>query len=206
MALFIDTETNGLPDTKGLNLKWGTYPYYKSTNRYNDARVIQFSFMLTDEKINELELNDFIIKKEDFDINNSNFHGITNEISLKEGVDFDTAIDKFYDLLKSVTHIVAHNILFDINVIKSELYRRDKYDIIQEIDKKKLLCTMSHTKDIIKIKNKYGKNKNPSLKELYYFTFNKEIDNQHNSKYDVINMHSSIKKMYDDNILNYSIV
>jgi len=44
------------------------------------------------------------------------------------------------------------------------------------------------------------------LKELYYFTFNKEIDNQHNSKYDVINMHSSIKKMYDDNILNYSIV
>ena len=101
---------------------------------------------------------------------------------------------------------MAHNILFDINVIKSELYRRDKYDIIQEIDKKKLLCTMSHTKDIIKIKNQYGKNKNPSLKELYYFTFNKEIDNQHNSKYDVINMHSSIKKMYDDNILNYSIV
>ena len=83
MALFIDTETNGLPDTKGLNLKWGTYPYYKSTNRYNDARIIQFSFMLTDEKFNELELNDFIIKKEDFDINNSNFHGITNEISLK---------------------------------------------------------------------------------------------------------------------------
>ena len=29
MALFIDTETNGLPDTKGLNLKWGKYRYVK---------------------------------------------------------------------------------------------------------------------------------------------------------------------------------
>ena len=163
-------------------------------------------FFVASCNLDVIELNDFIIKKEGFDITNSIFHGITNEISLDKGVDFDIAIDKFYELLKKTTHIVAHNILFDINVIKSELYRRDKYDIIQEIDKKKLLCTMSHTKDIIKIKNQYGKNKNPSLKELYYFTFNKEIDNQHNSKYDVINMHSSIKKMYDDNILNYSIV
>ena len=100
---------------------------------------------------------------------------------------------------------MAHNILFDINVIKSELYRRDKYYIIEEIDKKKLLCTMTHTKDIIKIKNQYGKYKYPSLKELYFFNFNKDIEQQHNSMYDVINMHSSIKKMYDDNILNYSI-
>lgn len=205
MALFIDTETNGLPDTKGLNLKWGKYPYYKSTNRYDNARIIQLSFMMTDDKFNELELNDFIIKKEGFDITNSVFHGITNEISLDKGVDFDIAIDKFYELLKKTTHIVAHNILFDINVIKSELYRRDKYNIIEEIDKKKLLCTMTHTKDIIKIKNQYGKYKYPSLKELYFFNFNKDIEQQHNSMYDVINMHSSIKKMYDDNILNYSI-
>ena len=161
--------------------------------------------MITDNKFNELEIHDYIIKKEKFDIANSQFHGITNEISINKGIDFDKAFDIFYENLKSVTHIVAHNIAFDINVIKSELYRRDKMHIIEEINKKELLCTMKHCKGILKIINQYGRHKNPSLKEIYKFAFDKELENAHNSKYDVINMHAVIKKMYDDKILNYSL-
>ena len=77
--------------------------------------------------------------------------------------------------------------------------------IIEEINKKKLLCTMRHTKNIIKIINKFGKYKYPSLKELYRYCFNKEIENAHNSKYDVINLYDSIKKLYDDGILYYNL-
>jgi DNA polymerase-3 subunit alpha len=205
MALFIDTETIGLPVTKNLNLKWGEYPCYTLLNRYDSARIVQLSYMITDNKFNELEIHDYIIKKEKFDIANSQFHGITNEISINKGIDFDKAFDIFYENLKSVTHIVAHNIAFDINVIKSELYRRDKMHIIEEINKKELLCTMKHCKGILKIINQYGRHKNPSLKEIYKFAFDKELENAHNSKYDVINMHAVIKKMYDDKILNYSL-
>ena len=59
---------------------------------------------------------------------------------LNKGVDFDEALDIFYESSeRSVTHIVAHNIAFDINVIKSELYRRDTmHYIIEEINKKEL--------------------------------------------------------------------
>ena len=64
---------------------------------------------------------------------------------------------------------------------------------------------MKHCKDIVKIINQYNRYKNPSLKEIYKFAFDKELKNAHNSKYDVINMHAVIKKMYDDNILNYSL-
>ena len=64
---------------------------------------------------------------------------------------------------------------------------------------------MKHCKGILKIINQYGRHKNPSLKEIYKFAFDKELENAHNSKYDVINMHSVIKKMYDDKILNYSL-
>ena len=32
MALFLDTETTGLPDTH--NLRWGEYPYYKKLDKY----------------------------------------------------------------------------------------------------------------------------------------------------------------------------
>lgn len=204
MALFIDTETNGLPNVKNLNLKWGDYPFYKLLDRYNSARIVQLSYMITDNQFNQLELIDHIIKRDNFDIANSEFHGITNDIS-DNGIEFDYAFEEFYNSLKKVTHIIAHNIAFDINVIKSELYRRNKIYIIDEIDKKTLLCTMKHSKNILKIINQYGRYKNPSLNEIYRFAFNKDINNAHNSKYDVINMHAVIKKMYDDDILNYSI-
>jgi len=65
---------------------------------------------------------------------------------------------------------------------------------------------MRHCKNIVKIINKFGKNKNPSLNELYVFCFNENIEKAHNSKYDVLNLHKVIKKMYDDNILGYKLI
>jgi DNA polymerase-3 subunit alpha len=202
-ALFIDTETNGLPDSTNMN--WGEYPKYNKLKCYNTARIVQISFIVTDKDFNLTESQDYTIKREGFTIENDKFHGITNEIS-DNGVDFTTAIDKLYEAIKKTTHIITHNIAFDINIILSELYRRKRFDIIAELKKKELLCTMKHCKNIVKIINKFGKNKNPSLNELYVFCFKENIEKAHNSKYDVLNLHKVIKKMYDDNILGYKLV
>jgi DNA polymerase III epsilon subunit-like protein len=203
MAIFIDTETNGLPNMK--DMIWGKYPQFYDLEKYNTARIVQLSFIVTDRSFNNIDLQDYIIKREGFTINNSEFHSITDEISDEKGIDFNEAFNAFYESLKKTNHIIAHNIEFDISVITSELYRRGLHHIIEEINKKKLLCTMRHTKNIIKIINKFGKYKYPSLKELYRYCFNKEIENAHNSKYDVINLYDSIKKLYDDGILYYNL-
>jgi DNA polymerase III epsilon subunit-like protein len=200
MALFIDTETNGLPDM--TNMKWGQYPEHTIIYKYDTARIVQLSYIVTDYDYNKNHLDDFVIKRENFNIRNSEFHSITDEISDKEGIDFDIAIEKFYENLKKIDFIIAHNIAFDISVIKSELYRRKRFDILNEIEKKNLICTMRHTKNILKIVNKFGKYKYPSMKELYSYCFGQEISNAHNSMYDVINLHACIKYMYDKGILN----
>ena len=132
MALFIDTETNGLPDMK--DMKWGKYPLFYDLVKYDSARIVQLSFIVTDKSFNNIDLQDYIIKREGFSINNSEFHSITDEISDKDGIDFNDAFYAFYESLKKTTHIVAHNIEFDVSVIKSELYRRGLYHIIEEID------------------------------------------------------------------------
>ena len=168
MAMFIDTETSGLPDTH--NLRWGVYPDYWKLNKYENARIVQFSMLITDTQFKYEDVKDYIIKREGFEITNGEFHGITNEISDNIGVDFNVvAIDIFYELLKNITHIVAHNVAFDVGVIKSELHRRNLGYIIEELDKKTLLCTMKHMKPILKIINPYGNYKNPSLNEIYKF-------------------------------------
>ena len=79
MYLILDTETNGLPDLTGLT--YGSYPDYKDLNKYNNARIIQLSYMICDNNLEEKELIDHIIYAENFEINNSEFHNITTEIS-----------------------------------------------------------------------------------------------------------------------------
>jgi DNA polymerase III epsilon subunit-like protein len=205
MALFLDTETSGLPDTH--NLRWGVYPYYKHLDKYSKARIVQFSMLITDKQFKFEDVKDYIIKREGFDITNEEFHGITNDISDNIGVSFDTvAVEIFYEQLKKVSHIIAHNIAFDVGVIKSELYRRKLHYIIDELDKKTLLCTMKHMKPILKIINQYGNYKNPSLNEIYKYNFNKDVENAHNSLYDVSNLHKVVRHMYENNTLNYEIV
>jgi hypothetical protein len=60
---------------------------------------------------------------------------------------------------------------------------------------------MEHTKSIVKATNKYGI-KYPSLAELYKFACKKDIENAHNSKYDVINLHEICKNLYESSNLN----
>ena len=204
MAMFIDTETSGLPDTH--NLRWGVYPDYWKLNKYDNARIVQISMLITDNQFKYEDIKDYIIKREEFEITNDKFHGITNEISDNIGVDFNVvAIDIFYELLKNVTHIVAHNVAFDVGVIKSELHRRKLQYIIDELDKKTLLCTMKHMKPILKIINPYGNYKNPSHNEIYKFNFKTDVENAHNSLYDVKNLHKVVEHMYKNNTLNYKI-
>jgi DNA polymerase-3 subunit epsilon len=204
MAMFIDTETTGLPDTH--NLRWGVYPDYKKLDKYANARIVQFSMLITDNQFNFNDLKDYIIKREEFEITNEKFHGITNELSDKLGINFNIVVEEiFYEQLKKVSHIIAHNVAFDIGVIKSELHRRNLQYIIDEIDKKTLLCTMKHMKPILKIINPYGNYKNPSLNEIYKFNFKTDVENAHNSLYDVKNLHKVVEHMYKNKTLNYKI-
>jgi len=202
MALIIDVETTGLP--KRGNLSFGQLPLYQDLSSYEDARVVQVSMMLCNENFEEVEFNDFVVKTDGFTINNSNFHGITNEISESQGIPFSKIAEIISLYLKKVSHIVAHNANFDISIINSELYRLQLYSIIDEIKTKSILCTMKHTKTIVKAKYKTGGIKYPSLAELYSYVFEKNIENAHNSKYDVINLHAIVKNMYDSKKLNYN--
>jgi DNA polymerase III epsilon subunit-like protein len=201
MALIIDVETTGLPSCDGL--PFGIYPIYSNLSKFNDARVVQVSMMLCNENLEQINFIDFIIKSDGFSINNAQqFHGITNEISATQGVDFRYVAGIISSLLQQVSHVIAHNADFDICILKSELYRYGLHSIITQLETKHIFCSMKQTKMIVNIRNNYGI-KYPKLAELYYFVFKIEMKNAHNSKYDVINLHSAIKKLFDRNKLHF---
>ncbi len=198
MALIIDFETTGLPERQSGS---GTFmPHYADLEKYKNARAVQFTMMKCTSNLQQVDIKDYIIKSDGFIIENSNFHGITQEMSNNHGVSFYKIVDDLEAWLNDVDMIIAHNADFDINILKSELYRHRLYDMIYLIESKNIICTMKMTRRIVNVRNSYGI-KFPSLAELYLFAMNKPIENAHNSKYDVIQLHEAIKKLYDNNLL-----
>lgn len=195
-SIFFDLETNGLPSRIGV--PYGHYPPITDRVKYEDARVVQISYMVCDDDLNTLSMHDSIIDTEGrFGITNSHIHGITDERSRSSGEAFDDVMVSFVEALRGVGTVVAHNADFDVNVLKAELYRRGSTEALEVLCQKRVVCTMKLCKAVVNAKNVYHRLKNPSLKELYEFATQKQMEGAHDARYDVLNMHEAVKSLLD---------
>lgn len=183
--IVFDTETTGLPTRFGSN--------YYYLNNYNGARLIQISWALFN-KDHELQYskNRYVLPN-NFSINNSSFHGITNEIAKEKGELVDVVLSDFITDLSNAKYIICHNVDFDCNIIKSELYRIcSNRTICDNVFKKcKLVCTLraafNMKKDKIITKANLG--------SVYSHFFNEEINGAHDALYDALNTAKIFKEM-----------
>lgn len=181
VALVFDTETTGLP----VRVSFNTYHHYSDLDKYNNSRVIQLSWLIVNKDHTMEDGKDFIINRRgQFNIENHHIHGVTNEMS-DEGQDLSYALDLFKSDLEKVKVIVAHNLLFDLNILMSECYRLGRSDIIDLIEKKSRFCTMRRSRDVVCIEaygwNDEVYNKLPKLSETYYHFFGENFENAHNA-------------------------
>lgn len=189
--IIFDLETTGLPLTKG----WNQYYNYMELDKYEKSRIVQIAYMCIDDSYNIVCEKQFMFP--DIDLGDSEkIHGISREHLNKYGVDFEDVIDEIYTDFKDCKNLIAHNINFDINILSSELYRRSHQSFASMIRKKNLICSMILLKDVVGVKNRYGI-KYPTLTELYKHVFgqDKEIENCHNAKYDVLALYECIKNL-----------
>lgn len=197
-VIILDVETTGLP-TQIAGAKFGEFPDFKDMVKYDSARIVQITAMLCDRvSLREIQLLDFIIKAEDFQIpeTSTKIHGISQEISMTQGLPFTEAIRlHLAPMFKKANYILAHNANFDVNVIKAELFRYKLQDALLDFSVLNVSCTMKTTKAIVGATNSFGKIKDPKLKELYEFAMQKPITNEHNSKYDVMNLREAIEAL-----------
>jgi DNA polymerase III epsilon subunit-like protein len=180
--LFLDLETTGLPET----ISFHKYYDYKLINKYENARIISICMYIYDNNENLIEKFYSLIKPDNFEVKNSEIHGLTQDILLKEGKEWKDIIEQIQNLIKISNLIIGHNINFDKNVLCSELYRNDFENLANILYQKETYCTMINGKNITKIQSKYDY-KYPKLSELYKHFFHEEIKNHHNAEYDVIN-------------------
>lgn len=203
--MFFDLETTGLPSKAGL--KFGEYHEYTDIHKYDEARVVQLSYMVCDEHMNKVSASDSIINSGGlFRIRNSHIHGITEEMSMGVGEDFEVVMTGFASALRGVKMLIAHNADFDVNVLKAELVRQGMMHIVEEMSMKTVTCTMKTCKEVVNAQNAYRRQKYPTLKELYEFATEKHMQHAHDAKYDVQNMHEAVKSLFDRKLIDIRVV
>ena len=206
-VLVFDTETTGLP--KRSAGKEVTF-----TNEVDWPHIVQFSYVVYNTKTLVLEkMVDEIIKVPkgiEFTPESVRLHGITRAISSETGQNMADVLLAFTRTCDEVDVIVAHNIAFDINMIKAEFYRILKQSVFTEpleptttirrrigleqfttmMLAKTLSCTMRENTDMCNIRIKRPDNteykKYPTLSELHAKLYGVVPSNLHNSLNDVI--------------------
>jgi DNA polymerase III epsilon subunit-like protein len=161
MTFFFDTETTGLPQKSFFR---GKSKYnYRNFNTFNSARIVSVAWIVTGN--GPLQKRNFIIRPEGFEIPEAatNIHGISTEHALANGVSFATMAVQLLDDLQvsSVELVVAHNIIFDKAVMKSELFRRGNKALLAALKATKKYCTMLNAQTILRLM------KWPRLPDLY---------------------------------------
>jgi len=172
--LFIDTETTGLPRNR----------YASYTDTTNWPRLVQIAWLYCDQDGKTLSSEEHIIKPEGFVIpfDAQNLHGISNERAYSEGKDLGLVLKRFSEAINVSTHLVAHNLDFDFNVIGAEFVRKGINNRLTHLNR---FCTMQGATEYCHIPGGAYEFKWPSLFELYYTLFNTTFQEKHNALYDV---------------------
>ena len=150
--LVFDTETTGKTD------------FSKPPHHDSHADLVQLCAKLVkgDEVLGKI--NFITVPKKAVEPGAEATHGITSDRIATFGVPRRIALAAFNHLLKPATRIVAHNLSFDILIIRAAYYREGADSSL--LDQKAHFCTMKTATPICKIPGPRG-NKWPTLQEAY---------------------------------------
>lgn len=175
MFLIFDTETTGLPQNFNAPL----------TDFDNWPRAVQVAWQLHDLDGKLVEVKDFVIKPEGFDIpyNAAKIHGITTEVAQHYGISLEEAMAEFSRDVDKATFLVGHNIQFDVNILGCEYLRMGQSNILEGMA---TIDTSNETANFCQLPGgKGGGYKYPKLEELHFKLFDEGFAEAHNAAADV---------------------
>ena len=180
-VIVIDTETTGLPE----ETKYHTFYNPSNYSKYNTSRLIEIGYYIYTCKGEFVSKRDILIKPNNFKVENSEIHGITQEQLEREGIFLIDALSNLVVDIASCDTIVAHNLVFDFNVISAECYRilanghnEIARKLVDKMTSMKKVCTMELGMQ------KLGRTRRIKLSHLYEELTDEEWDQQHRAEDD----------------------
>lgn len=175
--VIFDVETTGLPRLT----RFRKYYDPRQTSYYDSSRMLSIAWIVLDETYKVVCKANHIVRPDGFDVplDSTMIHGITREYAAQHGESILDVFGALRSALDKVHTIVAHNIEFDIHILKSELYRYGQKETLSVLDAKRdMFCTMQRGKEHFNLK------KFPKLSELYAMMYDEPMINPHDALHD----------------------
>ncbi len=174
MFLIFDTETTGLPLRDNAPVE----------ELNNWPRIVQIAWQQHDKTGNLLEVQNLIIRPDDFEIPYAaeKVHGISTGLAKERGIPLSEALAKFASSIETASYIVGHNVKFDLNITAAEFLRAG---IQNRLLATPSVCTMDLTRNFCKLPGRGNRFKAPKLEELYTILFSESFTEAHNASADV---------------------
>ena len=184
--LFFDTETSGLPASRNMPHADDRMPW-----------VVQFAAVVCDATRIYHSANLVVSANgRTIDLEAVATHGFDVALCDEIGVNEPLIASVFVQLAASANMLVAHNIDFDLQMMKGVLHRsygERAASFIEGLDHRRTLCTMRSSVNVCKIPptdrmRAAGRFnfKSPRLEELYRFLFGEEMTDAHDAMADVL--------------------
>ena len=176
MFLVFDTETTGLPKNYNAPL----------TDFDNWPRMVQLAWQVHDDQGRFVENHNYIIIPEGFEIpiDAKMVHHISTKYATEHGKPLNEVLDIFLQSASKVTHLVGHNIDFDLHILGCEFLRKKGENPLphwQCVD----TCTEKTAEFCQLPGGKGGKFKLPRLEEFHQILFGEKFGDAHNAAADV---------------------
>lgn len=185
MEFIYDIESTGLPKFSAPKRKRGEpFPAPSDFASYDSARVVSICWLIIDKQTKEVVQQEYyVIKPDGFEISQeaTNIHGISTQFAEQFGIPLNVVLERAFAGLQRCESIIAYNVEFDYNVLKSEFLRADMQDAVEEIDNKIQKCAMLMAQSYMRAP--YF----PRLGDAYRYIFRRPIENAHNAIADTIN-------------------
>eukprot|EP00198_Chlamydomonas_reinhardtii_P010773 XP_001700110.1 predicted protein [Chlamydomonas reinhardtii] len=154
-SLVVDTETTGfprrLPGTPMNGFIREQVPY-TDLEGWSTARIVSIAWrVLAPDGRMELQEHGYrIVRPVGFVIpaDAVQIHGISTQRATQEGLPLDQVLDELMSAIQrwNCGVIVAHNLKYDLNVILSELYRRNRAQDVARLERMEGVCTANCSK------------------------------------------------------------
>lgn len=171
--LFFDTETTSKWEF-GLS---GTDP--------SQPNLVQLGAIFREDGVIRNEVNVIVFPESSIHPKAMEIHGISEEMADKNGVSQKSACLMFDDMLHLADRVVAHNLDFDLKIMKRALWRCGmNMNSFESVDQ---ICTMKESTDVLRLpapKNKKGF-KWPTLNEAHIYFTNQPVIDAHDAMVDV---------------------
>jgi len=146
-VIVFDLETSGLPRTLGFN----QYYPYTDMDAYEPSRILQLAYCRyrIGESVSREAIASVFRAPEGFQVSDESFaiHKLSTDWLIGNGKRLEDLLPAFLEQVRGAELILSHNTGFDLNILKSEMYRMGYSTIeIEELfpdDKIRCTCTMT---------------------------------------------------------------